>query len=115
MEEIDKSLYTPAGFSMRAYRGETEDQYQMLAFAICTPGYLLSVYLVGNDKETEQLLCRGLRRTVRTEAYTAAAAAAHPVQRPAAKAAAVSAPVPPLPGTASHSEGGKPGNGPAWL
>ncbi len=107
MEEIDRSLYAPPGFSMRAYRGQTEDGYQMLAFAICTPGYLLTVYLVGDDKETEQLLCRGLRRIVRTEDY---APASHPAQpRPRAQSAPPPQPKP------SHSEGGKPGNGPVWL
>lgn len=111
MEEIDRRLYAPAGLSMRAYRGQTEDHCQMLAFAICTPGDLLSVYLVGDDRQTEQLLCRGVRRIMRTEAY---AAAGHPMQDSTAETAAAPS-LPPLPKITPRSEGGKPGNGPVWL
>lgn len=111
MEEIDRSLYAPPGFSMRAYRGQTDDCRQMLAFAICTPGYLLTVYLLGDDKEIEQLLCRGLRRITRTADRGPGDGAA---QRPAPPRLQIRPAPPPRTGP-SHSEGGKPGNGPAWL
>lgn len=61
---VDASQFFPDALSCMAYEGLTHDGVPMLAFVFCTPGHMLTLYLVGDDMRMREILCVCMSRTV---------------------------------------------------
>lgn len=54
-EEV--SQFYPPGFAVAAYQGYTRNGIPMLVFVLCTPGHMMTAYLVGEDEMMRDILC----------------------------------------------------------
>lgn len=61
---VEASKFFPDELSCEAYEGITRDGAPMRVFVFCTPGHMLTVYLVGDDARMCDILCACMKRTV---------------------------------------------------